>query len=68
MREIDAVGDGKLAKMFSVLCVGDYASIYLAVLQNKDPTPVKLIDRVKRELTKKSSMKEKFETELKGLK
>ena len=66
--QINAEGTGKLAKMLSVLCIGDFASIYLAVLQNKDPTPVKIIDRVKRELAKKTSMKEKFEAELARLK
>jgi glucose/mannose-6-phosphate isomerase len=62
--EIMAQGKGKLAKMFSVLCTGDYASVYLAILQNKDPTPVKIIDRVKGELAKKTRMKEQFEAEL----
>ena len=65
--EITAQGKGKLAKMFSVLCTGDYASVYLAILQNKDPTPVKIIDRVKGELAKKTRMKEQFEAELKKL-
>jgi glucose/mannose-6-phosphate isomerase len=68
VHEITAEGNKKLAKMFSVLCIGDYASIYLAILQNKDPTPVKIIDRVKKELAKKSSMKEKFEAELNEMK
>lgn len=68
MHEITAEGNKKLAKMFSVLCIGDYASIYLAVLQNKDPTPVKIIDKVKKELAKKSNMKEKFEAELNKMK
>jgi glucose/mannose-6-phosphate isomerase len=62
--EIKAQGKGKLAKMFSVLCTGDYASVYLAILQNKDPSPVKIIDKVKSELAKKSGMKQKFEAEL----
>jgi len=62
--EIKAQGKGKLAKMFSVLCTGDYASVYLAILQNKDPSPVKIIDKVKSELAKKSGMKQKFEEEL----
>ncbi|TET26608.1 MAG: bifunctional phosphoglucose/phosphomannose isomerase [Candidatus Bathyarchaeum sp.] len=66
--EITAEGKGKLAKMFSVLCTGDYASVYLAVLQNKDPTPVNIIVRVKSELAKKSGMKEQFEAELAKLK
>jgi glucose/mannose-6-phosphate isomerase len=68
VHEITAEGNRKLAKMFSVLCVGDYTSIYLALLQNKDPTPVKIIDSVKKELAKKSNMKEKFEAEIKELK
>jgi glucose/mannose-6-phosphate isomerase len=66
--EIDADGEGKLAKMFSVLCVGDFASVYLAILQNKDPTPVKIIDKVKKELAKNTSMAEKLEAELAALK
>ena len=62
--EIWAEGKGKLAKMLSVMCVGDFASVYLAILQNKDPSPVKIIDNVKSELAKKTRMKEKFEAEL----
>jgi glucose/mannose-6-phosphate isomerase len=66
--EIMAEGKGKLAKMFSVMCTGDFASVYLAILQNKNPTPVNIIDRVKSELAKKTRMKEKFEAELAKLK
>jgi glucose/mannose-6-phosphate isomerase len=66
--EIWAEGKGKLAKMFSVMCMGDFASVYLAILQNKDPTPVKIIEMVKSELAKKSGMKEQFEAELAKLK
>jgi len=66
--EIEAEGEGKLAKMLSVMCIGDYTSVYLAILQNKDPTPVKIIDRVKGELAKKIRMKEQFEAELTRLK
>jgi len=66
--EIWAEGKGKLAKMFSVMCTGDFASVYLAILQNKDPTPVNIIVRVKSELAKKTRMKEKFEAELAKLK
>lgn len=65
--EIEAEGDGKLAKMFSVLCLGDFASVYLAILQNKDPTPVDIIVKVKKELAKKSGMKERFDSELSKL-
>jgi len=66
--EVVAEGKGRLAKMFSVMCVGDFASVYLAILQNKDPTPVNIIDMVKSELAKKTGMKEKFEAELAKLK
>jgi len=40
----------------------------LAILQNRDPTPVNIIVRVKSELAKKTRMKEKFEAELAKLK
>lgn len=65
--EIEAEGEGKLAKMFSVLCLGDFVSVYLAILQGKDPTPVKIVDRVKKELAK-ANMGKKFEAELARLK
>jgi len=48
--EIHAVGEGSLAKMFSTLYVGDLTSIYLAILRGVDPTPIRLISRVKEEL------------------
>ena len=65
--EIHARGEGKLAKMFSVLRVGDFTSVYLAILQGVDPTPVKIIEEVKRELGKKSSIVEKLKAELTAL-
>ena len=66
--EIWTEGEGKLAKMFSILCTGDFASVYLAILQSKNPTPVNIMVKVKSELAKKSGMKEKFEAELAKLK
>jgi hypothetical protein len=54
--------------MFSVMCIGDFASVYLAILQNKDPTPVDIIVKVKDELAKKTHMKQRFEAELAKLK
>jgi glucose/mannose-6-phosphate isomerase len=66
--EIYARGEGKLAKMFSVLCVGDFVSVCLAILQGVDPTPVKIIDEVKRELGKKFSMIERLKAELAAIK
>ena len=65
--EINARGEGKLAKMFSVLRIGDFTSVYLAILQGVDPTPVKIIDEVKRALGKKFDMVEKLKAELTAL-
>jgi len=50
--EIFAEGDSKLARMLSVLYVGDFASIYLALLRGIDPTPVEVIEEIKKELQK----------------
>lgn len=51
--EVYADGESTLAKMLSLLCVGDYVSIYLAVLNEVDPFPVKTITRIKEELSRK---------------
>ncbi len=47
MVEIPATGKSRLARMLSVICTGDFASVYLAVLKGVDPTPVKTIDLLK---------------------
>lgn len=43
---------GRLARMYSLMYIGDFASFYLAVLNNIDPTPVDNVDYLKRELAK----------------
>ncbi|MDD4334233.1 MAG: bifunctional phosphoglucose/phosphomannose isomerase [Desulfotomaculaceae bacterium] len=48
--EVWASGDGDLAKLFSLIYTGDYASLYLAALYGTDPGPVKTIDYLKLEL------------------
>ncbi|HXF82019.1 MAG TPA: bifunctional phosphoglucose/phosphomannose isomerase [bacterium] len=48
--EITAEGDGALARLLSVIAVGDLVSWYLAVLRDVDPTPVRVIDELKRRL------------------
>jgi len=65
--EVKARGNSKLAKMFSLLQLGDLVSVYLAILQRKDPTPVKTIDKVKKELKKRLRMVEKLEREVEKL-
>jgi len=50
--EINSQGASPLARMFSLIQIGDFMSFYLAILNNIDPTPVKAIDFLKDELTK----------------
>jgi glucose/mannose-6-phosphate isomerase len=45
-------GDFPLGRMFSLIQLGDFVSLYLAVLNKADPTPVKVIDYLKEELKK----------------
>jgi hypothetical protein len=52
--------------MSSVICTGDFTSVYLAVLRGIDPTPVKSIDVLKRKL-KETGNKEKTISELQKL-
>jgi glucose/mannose-6-phosphate isomerase len=52
VEEIFAWGKSRLAKMFSLIYLGDLTSVYLAVLQGIDPTPVKVINWLKGELAK----------------
>ncbi len=51
---IDLQSEGKslLARMFSLIYLGDWVSFYLAVLNGVDPTPVRVIDYLKNELSK----------------
>ena len=51
--EIWARGSGRLAKMLSAMYIGDFASIYLGILYGIDPTPVPIIDELKRQLEAK---------------
>ena len=62
--EIYTKGKRKLAKMFSVSQVGDFASIYLAILRDTDPAPVEIIDKIKMEMSKRLNVVEKLSTEI----
>src|SRR5205807_6801282 len=50
--EVWAAGERALARMLSLVYVGDFASCYLAYAYGEDPTPVKVIDWLKSELAK----------------
>ena len=45
-------GKGKMARMFSLIFLGDLASYYLAILNQIDPSPVACIEDLKKELAK----------------
>lgn len=61
--EVWAKGKSSLAKMSSTICVGDFTSVYLAILRGIDPTPVKTIAVLKEKL-KQTGVKEKIISEL----
>ncbi len=63
--EIHARGKQPLAKMLSAMYIGDFASIYLAILQGTDPTPVETIAKIKKELKNRSNVAEKLIEEAK---
>jgi glucose/mannose-6-phosphate isomerase len=49
---IEATGGGTLGRLFSLVHVGDYVSLYLALCRGLDPTPVAVIDHFKSVLAK----------------
>jgi len=46
-------GKGKMARMVSLIFLGDLASYYLAILNQVDPSPVVCIEDLKKELVKR---------------
>jgi glucose/mannose-6-phosphate isomerase len=64
--EVWGSGKSRLAKMLSTICLGDYTSVYLALLRKVDPTPVETIALLK-ERMKQSGVKERILRELEKL-
>jgi len=50
--EVHAAGTGKLARLLSAVLIGDFVSWYLAVLREVNPTPVAVIDELKKRLAR----------------
>ena len=48
--EVWAQGQSRLARLMSLIYFGDYLSVYLALLNGTDPTPVRIIENLKKEL------------------
>lgn len=51
--DVGSCGRSLLARVFSLIHTGDYVSLYLAVLNRCDPTPVDRIVRLKKEMAKR---------------
>ncbi len=49
--EVESQGKSLLARIFSLIHLGDWTSFYLAVKKGVDPTPVRNIDTLKRRLS-----------------
>lgn len=50
VQQFCAEGRSPLARLMDLIYAGDFVATYLAIAQGVDPTPIDLIDRVKREL------------------
>ena len=50
--EVEAEGGDELAQLFSLLYLGDWVSVYLALLNQVDPTPVRPIQELKDRLAR----------------
>ena len=51
VHDVSARGKGRLARLLSLVLMGDLVSIYLAYLRGVDPTPVEIIDAIKQGLS-----------------
>lgn len=52
VNEIVSQGKSPLARIFSLIFFGDYLSVYLALQNGIDPTPVDIIGRLKKEMSR----------------
>ena len=50
--DIELTGTSDLVKIFSLIHLGDWVSYFLALRNEVDPTPVKLVEDLKKELSK----------------
>jgi len=50
VEEVETQGSGLLARMFSVIYLGDFVSYYMALSNRVDPSPVDIIEGMKKKL------------------
>ena len=48
--DLHSMGDSRLERIFSLIQMGDFISYYLAVLNRVDPTPVEVIENLKKRM------------------
>jgi len=53
VERLETPGGGRLARMLAMMLLGDFASVYLAYLNDVDPTPVNKISELKQQLAGK---------------
>ncbi len=63
MFDLEVQGKSTLAKMLSTVVIGDFISVYLAVLRGTDPTPVRSINYLK-DAIKEEGVRDKIISEL----
>jgi glucose/mannose-6-phosphate isomerase len=51
--EVSPKGKSQLAKLMYLMCLGDFTSCYLAVLRGIDPTPIDIINELKKRIAEK---------------
>jgi len=64
--DLEVQGECTLAKMLSTVLIGDFLSIYLAILRGADPTPVLTINYLK-ETLKENGIRDKILSDLENL-
>ncbi|MEM1271934.1 MAG: bifunctional phosphoglucose/phosphomannose isomerase, partial [Bacteroidota bacterium] len=50
--EVESMGESRMARLLSMICLGDWVSLYLALHNGADPTPIPLIDALKDTLSR----------------
>ncbi len=50
VREVYATGDGTLARMFSLIYLGDFVTLYTPIYRGVDPTPVDVVNYFKEKM------------------
>ncbi|MHA2226138.1 MAG: bifunctional phosphoglucose/phosphomannose isomerase [Candidatus Hodarchaeales archaeon] len=65
--EIKGIGTNLLTQLFSATFFGDYISMYLAILNNKDPSTVENINFLKKQLEQRGQTQTNLDYKLKNL-